>query len=247
MFAGRGNATAFFIDTKTRKLKPGALDNLRIAIKAALLLGNVGLQCIILQDPYPGCSTRRRYCLLMGGGFVRNQSVCLCEFSCQVLRVLCQMLFLWQRSISWKEVLLEAGGVIPLSLASFAFGTRWNQSPFSLSDYFGVLVYVIGTVLNVQPEWARHRWKSQPENAGKLYMAGLFVWSRHVNYLGEILSFVGYAIASQWWTLWVPLVMGAGMVAFSIFELEYYLKKKYASEWDKYITTCPYKLIPYVF
>ena len=38
------------------------------------------------------------------------------------------------------------------------------------------------------------RWKQQPANAGHLYVGGLFAFARHINYFGEILTFLGWAL-----------------------------------------------------
>ena len=55
------------------------------------------------------------------------------------------------------QVLFEAGGVIPLSLVSFAYGVSWNETPFSPLDLFGWLLFAFGTWLNLYPEYTRYR------------------------------------------------------------------------------------------
>merc|ERR1712150_361784 len=109
----------------------------------------------------------------------------------------------------------------------------------------GVAVFLLGTYLNIWPEYTRYVWKSDPSHAGRLYAEGLFAVCRHINYFGEVLSFVGFALASSvWGNLWVPLVMGVGMAGFSVPELDAYLSTKYAAEWAAYIRDVPCQMFP---
>merc|ERR1711974_331462 len=93
-----------------------------------------------------------------------------------------------------------------------AFGARRRRgAPLGALELVGALLFLVGTYLNVWPEYARHLWKAHPENAGRLYTGGWFAVCRHINYFGEALSFVGFAlVTAARWNLWVPLVMGEG-------------------------------------
>ena len=62
--------------------------------------------------------------------------------------------------------------------------------------YFGILgflIYLSGSFVNVYSEFQRYFWKL--ENDG-LYTGGLFSLARHINYFGEVFSFVGFAMLS---------------------------------------------------
>ena len=62
--------------------------------------------------------------------------------------------------------------------------------------YFGILgfvIYLSGSFVNVYSEFQRYFWKL--ENDG-LYTSGLFSFARHINYFGEVSSFVGFAMLS---------------------------------------------------
>lgn len=112
---------------------------------------------------------------------------CLCVLFCTaifVLRVLLQMSVFCSRGIPWKEVIFEAGGVIPLSVGSMALGASGgsnysNTHSKLMLEMAGILVFLFGTWLNLYPEWQRHRWK-RAGNAGRLYTGGFFcVCSAH--------------------------------------------------------------------
>lgn len=152
----------------------------------------------------------------------------------------------WSRGIPWKEVIFEAGGVIPLSVASMAYGAA-HCRPRSMLEYAGVIVFVAGTWLNVYPEWQRHQWKKQG-NRDKLYRGGLFAMARHINYAGEIVSFLGFSFATgAYLTLWVPVAMSAGMCTLSIREIEFYLSQKYKEDWLQYTKDVPWLMIPRLY
>ena len=143
-------------------------------------------------------------------------------------------------------MIFEAGGVIPLSIASMAYGAAHCHSRNTLEPV-GLVLYGFGTWLNVYPEWQRYQWK-QLGNHGKLYRGGLFDFARHINYTGEILSFVGFSfVTGALWTLWVPGAMAAGMCTLSIREIEFYLSQKYKEDWPEYTRDVPWLMIPRLY
>lgn len=64
----------------------------------------------------------------------------------------------------------------------------------SLLDVAGGVIFIVGTYINLWPEYTRHVWKLDEKNKGKLYTQGLWKYARRINYTGEILSFVGYVL-----------------------------------------------------
>jgi hypothetical protein len=133
-------------------------------------------------------------------------------------RICLQMFVFWDRVTSWTEVFAEAGVIIPGSLLSLGFA-RPHASPFTL--WLSFLVFAAGTGLNVGTEVQRHLFKKSAANQGKLFVGGANGVVRHPNYAGEIISFVGYAgLSGVWWNQWIPLVMGVGMVRWSVPELQ---------------------------
>jgi steroid 5-alpha reductase family enzyme len=165
-----------------------------------------------------------------------------------------QMLYFWHRRVSWVEVFFEAGGVIPLSLWSFYVGAvdlSSDLAPVNATDALGCFLFFFGTYVNLYPEYTRHVWKLDKANAGKLYMQGLWMYARRINYTGEILSFAGYGLATgpAWCVtnLWVSAVMAVAMGGFSVMEIEYYLERRYKDQWAGYVAAVPYKMIPGVW
>lgn len=158
------------------------------------------------------------------------------------------MIYFWHRSITWTEVFAEAGFIIPLSLLSLAYGSaNVKDKNLSMIDYLGLVVFICGTYINFASEYERHIWKSKEENNGHLYVGGMFQYSRHINYFGEILSFFGFSMFCGWWNVWIPITMGAGMILFSVPELDFYLNKRYPVEWEEYTNNVEFNMIPLVW
>ena len=176
----------------------------------------------------------------------RNVHQKLFDSSCCVK----QMLLFWHRRISWTEVTAEAGVIIPLSLASLAIGTvRCRHRPCGWREITGATIFSLGTLLNFWSEYDRYAWKLDPAHAGHLYTEGLWQWSRHINYFGEIASFVGPGLwcGDGCFNLWIPMAMGVGMAGWSVPELDFYLSRRYPDEWSAYTATVPWSMVPMVW
>ncbi len=84
--------------------------------------------------------------------------------------------------------------------------------------------------MNSYAEYARHAWKQRLENRGRLYTAGLFRYSRHPNYLGDLISFTGLCLMSgAWFTAVIPVLMLAGFAFVNIPVLDSHLHEKYGA------------------
>jgi len=122
-----------------------------------------------------------------------------------------------------------------------------NPTPFGMVAGAGAVLFVLGSWMNSQAEFARHVWKRQPENRGRLYTLGLFRYSRHPNYLGDLISFSGVCLVSgRWMTIAIPSIMLAGFVFANIPMLDSHLHHHYGAAFDEYAARTS-KLIPFVY
>jgi steroid 5-alpha reductase family enzyme len=76
----------------------------------------------------------------------------------------------------------------------------------------GFLVWVFGFGFEVISDSQKSKFKNDPANKGKFINTGLWSWSRHPNYFGEIVLWIGVAIVAlpilqgwQWVTLISPI------------------------------------------
>ncbi len=58
----------------------------------------------------------------------------------------------------------------------------------------GMMIWAFGFIIEMLADAQKSRFRSNPENEGKFIQEGLWTWSRHPNYFGEILIWIGVAI-----------------------------------------------------
>lgn len=107
------------------------------------------------------------------------------------------MMFVWlPRGISWKEAIGNscAFGIYYIGFPLFALYSS-TYSPVVL--FIGYALFVIGSLINTMSELLRKPFKDDPSNKGKLYTGGLFKYSIHINYFGDILWVLGFALLTM--------------------------------------------------
>jgi len=179
------------------------------------------------------------------GDHVRN--VVNFTFSCIVfLRLTFMMFFLMERTIPMAEA-LGVGSAFALYYVGYALLTVNTIIPLGAVDYLGIFFFVTGSFINTFSEVQRHRWKQQPEHQGKIYTEGLFRYAMHINYFGDVLWVMGYAILSRNpWSCLVPLWLFGFFVFYNIPKLDNYLKEKYGGQFIQYRERTK-KIIPFVY
>jgi steroid 5-alpha reductase family enzyme len=73
-----------------------------------------------------------------------------------------------------------------------------------------LIAWLIGFVFEAGGDWQMHRFRSNPDNKGRVMDQGLWAWCRHPNYFGESmtwLSFGLFALAAPWGWLGLPMVL----------------------------------------
>jgi steroid 5-alpha reductase family enzyme len=95
------------------------------------------------------------------------------------------------------------------ALAAITSETRRELGIFAL---VGFLVWLLGFGIEVIADRQKSQFRAAPENANKFINVGLWSWSRHPNYFGEIVLWVGVTIIAipvlsgwQWVTLISPV------------------------------------------
>lgn len=87
--------------------------------------------------------------------------------------------------------------------------TSRHREPLGWVAGVGALVWAIGFAIEVVADTQKSRFKANPANKGKFINIGLWARSRHPNYFGEIVLWLGVAIIAlpvlQGWQ-WVALI-----------------------------------------
>jgi steroid 5-alpha reductase family enzyme len=108
------------------------------------------------------------------------------------------LIFMFQAVLAW---------VIALPL----FVAMQSLNPLNLIDVLAVFLWVIGMSFQVIGDAQLARFKSKPENKGKVLNTGLWRYTRHPNYFGESCIWLGYGLlataAGYAWALLPALFM----------------------------------------
>ncbi|MDF1767060.1 MAG: DUF1295 domain-containing protein [Gammaproteobacteria bacterium] len=124
-----------------------------------------------------------------------------------------RFLFTWTLGGAWVFITMAAG------LAAMTSQTR-----VPLDAYFvvGALLWIIGFTIEVIADKQKTAFRNDPANADKFITTGLWSISRHPNYFGEILLWIGIALVAlpvlqgwQWVTLVSPVFVGFLLVKIS--------------------------------
>ena len=100
-----------------------------------------------------------------------------------------------------------------LTLAcALAIITGAERSSLGWVAVIGIAVWVAGFAIEAVADQQKSAFKRDPANAGRFITSGLWAWSRHPNYFGEIVLWIGIAIMAlpvlsgwRWVTLISPL------------------------------------------
>ncbi len=96
-----------------------------------------------------------------------------------------RFLMAWMVQGLW--VTLTAGA----ALAAMTSGAKDDLGPIGI---IGLVVWVIGFAIEVTADRQKSAFRADPANQGKFIDVGLWAWSRHPNYFGEITLWLGIAI-----------------------------------------------------
>ncbi|XP_043939760.1 uncharacterized protein LOC122811769 [Protopterus annectens] len=72
-----------------------------------------------------------------------------------------------------------------------------KDKPLGFQDYLGWGLWTVGFITEAVADQQKWKFRSDPENAGKFIRSGLWAYSRHPNYMGEILQWTGLFISAS--------------------------------------------------
>ncbi len=111
--------------------------------------------------------------------------------------------------VAWT---LQGTWVFLTSASALAIITSSARLPLDIFAYVGMAIWVFGFTIEVIADRQKKQFRNNPDNKGKFINVGLWSWSRHPNYFGEITLWTGITIMSlpllsgwQWVTLISPI------------------------------------------
>ena len=103
----------------------------------------------------------------------------------------------WQSNVAlraWLQIFLSQGVLLLLIAFPIVVINTSISSSITIFDVLGVLVWTVGFVFESVGDAQLSSFTSNPANKGKLMTSGLWSYTRHPNYFGEI---------TQWWGIWL--------------------------------------------
>lgn len=203
--------------------------------------------------------------LVAGGGFdtlasLAGSSAHLVDPTRATILLLCTLVYflrhgltlfyLLARRIEWGEVfgLSAFFALFEIGLALVGSGV-FRDAPVALSglDVLAAVLLLAGSYLNTASEIQRKGWKADPANKGRCYTGGLFKYSMHINYFGDVVLFTGWCLfTASLWTLGLPLLMLLMFMFVHIPPLDDYLAERYGEEFEAYRAGTK-RLVPFVW
>ncbi len=114
-----------------------------------------------------------------------------------------RFLLAWTLQGLWVSLTLAA------ALAAITSAVKRELDVFAVA---GLIIWVVGFGIEVVADRQKSTFRADPANEGKFIQTGLWAWSRHPNYFGEIVLWIGVAVIAfpvlsgwQYLTLISPL------------------------------------------
>lgn len=108
---------------------------------------------------------------------------------------------------SFLQVFVLQGLLLFLIVLPVLLINKSGEAGFYLLDYLGISIWMAGFFFEVVGDHQLSKFIKNPKNKGKLMQEGLWKYTRHPNYFGEV---------TLWWGIWI-MAFSAGVGFWSIF------------------------------
>lgn len=97
---------------------------------------------------------------------------------------------------------LQGLWVILTAACALAVITSTANVPLGIYAYVGGALWLVGFIIEVMADQQKKVFRADPANEGKFISSGVWAWSRHPNYFGEIVLWLGIAVIA------IPVLSG---------------------------------------
>ncbi len=120
---------------------------------------------------------------------------------------------------SFLQVFMLQGFLILIVVIPVLQVITTANPPLNALDYFGILIWLIGFTFEMVGDYQLDQFTKDPGNKGKIMQSGLWRYSRHPNYFGEVLLWWGvYIMALSVGNVWLSLI-GPATITFLILKV----------------------------
>lgn len=100
----------------------------------------------------------------------------------------------WFTIRSYLQIFMLQGGLLYLIVFPVLFINLNSYGKLNLFDFIGLFVWLIGFFFETVGDWQLSRFIKNSKNKGKIIQTGLWKYSRHPNYFGEV---------TLWWGIYI--------------------------------------------
>ncbi len=100
----------------------------------------------------------------------------------------------WFYVRSYLQVFVSQGALLLLVVSPAIVINIYRGGELNVLDFLGVVVWLVGFVFEAVGDYQLTRFISDPKNKGKIMQFGLWKYTRHPNYFGEV---------TQWWGIFI--------------------------------------------
>jgi steroid 5-alpha reductase family enzyme len=97
----------------------------------------------------------------------------------------------WRFLMTWT---LQGLWVLLTLACALAAMTSARAEPLGAFALIGAIVWALGFAIEAVADGQKRRFRADPANRGRFIQSGLWAWSRHPNYFGEITLWLGIAL-----------------------------------------------------
>jgi len=117
---------------------------------------------------------------------------------------------------TYLKVFIFQGFLLLIVIAPVYFIATSPFNGWSWLDLSGTILWLVGFCFEAVGDWQLRRFASDPANRGKIMDRGLWRYSRHPNYFGEVLMWWGiFVISLSTFSAW-PGIIGPALITYLI-------------------------------
>jgi steroid 5-alpha reductase family enzyme len=118
----------------------------------------------------------------------------------------------WFLLRSYFQIYILQGTLLFLIALPILFINKNSTSTINSLDFLGLIIWIIGFYFEVLGDAQLRNFIKNPANKGKIITSGLWKYSRHPNYFGEVLLWWGiwliaFSLPNGWFTVIGPITI----------------------------------------
>lgn len=111
----------------------------------------------------------------------------------------------------FQTFLLQGALIMIISVTLLGISGAKDSGALTILDFIGIIIWLVGFTFEAGGDFQLARFKSKPENKGKVLDTGFWKYTRHPNYFGDAAVWWAYALfsiaAGSYWQIVGSIIM----------------------------------------